>query len=308
MTVAALSGAAAALAVGPPSGGGRLARILPPQGGDRPGEGSYPGHGRVVPTGRRGPTRSRAGGALRFPRTPRGIGRTAGPAPVRAAAVLAGVGVALVVGGAAGLVLGAVVGVAAATSLKRLESLAVRAARRRLDADLPVAADLVAAGVCAGAAVEDVAEAVADALGGPLGAALREVVATTRLGADPATAWARLGTAAPGQGAGSTRLSESFPWVFAAPGGRAVPPVPALAAFGRAVARALDSGAPLGPALVGIAAEQRARRRSAAEAAARRVGVRAVGPLALCFLPAFVLVGVVPVVASIVGSVLAPLR
>jgi Flp pilus assembly protein TadB len=284
---AGLSGAAVALAMEPPAGGGRLASILPLSRGGRPAGGSHSGGGRALPAEGRGRARRHGGGgAPRSSPAPRGGGRAAGAGSVRAAAVLAGVGVALVVGGPAGLVLGGVIGLAAATALERLEPLAARAARRRLDADLPVAADLVAAGVCAGAAVEDVAEAVADALGGPLGAALREVVATTRLGADPATAWTRLGATAPGQGTSSA----------------------ALAAFGRAVARALDSGAPLGPALVGIAADQRARRRSAAEAAARRVGVRAVGPLALCFLPAFVLVGVVPVVASIVGSVLAPLR
>ena len=38
--------------------------------------------------------------------------------------------------------------------------------------------------------------------------------------------------------------------------------------------------------------------------AARVAGVQAVAPLAACFLPAFVLVGVVPVVAGVAGSLL----
>lgn len=59
----------------------------------------------------------------------------------------------------------------------------------------------------------------------------------------------------------------------------------------RAVSMAM--GAPLGPVL----ADVRAR--------ARVVGVRAVLPLGLCFLPGFLLIGVLPVVASLVGQVLA---
>ena len=44
--------------------------------------------------------------------------------------------------------------------------------------------------------------------------------------------------------------------------------------------------------------------RSEAEARARTVGVRAAAPLGLCLLPAFVLVGVVPLVAGTVASLL----
>jgi hypothetical protein len=50
--------------------------------------------------------------------------------------------------------------------------------------------------------------------------------------------------------------------------------------------------------------ELRAARTAAAEAAARRVGVLVVLPLALCFLPAFVLAGVVPVIVAVFGDVL----
>ena len=53
-----------------------------------------------------------------------------------------------------------------------------------------------------------------------------------------------------------------------------------------------------------VADDLRARRRSEVEAAARRVGVRLTAPLGLAFLPAFVLLGVVPVVASLVSGVL----
>ncbi len=54
-----------------------------------------------------------------------------------------------------------------------------------------------------------------------------------------------------------------------------------------------------------LAAEARADRAARGQAAAERAGVLAVAPLGLCFLPAFVLLGVVPVVAGLVGPLLA---
>ena len=50
------------------------------------------------------------------------------------------------------------------------------------------------------------------------------------------------------------------------------------------------------------AAEARALRRARREMAARTVGVRSVLPLVCCFLPAFILVGVVPIIAATLGS------
>jgi hypothetical protein len=48
-----------------------------------------------------------------------------------------------------------------------------------------------------------------------------------------------------------------------------------------------------------IALDARESARWAAEARARSVGARAAAPLGLCFLPAFVLVGIVPLVAAL---------
>jgi len=48
--------------------------------------------------------------------------------------------------------------------------------------------------------------------------------------------------------------------------------------------------------------EARRRRREQETKRARSVGVKSVQPLALCFLPAFVLIGVVPLVASLLGT------
>ena len=75
----------------------------------------------------------------------------------------------------------------------------------------------------------------------------------------------------------------------------------------RAVARAAERGAPLADVLAALAADERDRSRWAAEETARQAGVRAVGPLAACFLPAFVLVGVLPVVVGVAGTVLGDL-
>ena len=73
----------------------------------------------------------------------------------------------------------------------------------------------------------------------------------------------------------------------------------------RAFARSVESGAPLAGSLARLADDSRRRARWAAEGAARRAGVLAVLPLMLCFLPAFVLLSVVPVVVTLAARVLA---
>jgi hypothetical protein len=53
-----------------------------------------------------------------------------------------------------------------------------------------------------------------------------------------------------------------------------------------------------------VADDLRADAVLAAEARARTAGVLVVLPLGLCFLPAFVLTGLVPVIVAVVGGVL----
>lgn len=79
--------------------------------------------------------------------------------------------------------------------------------------------------------------------------------------------------------------------------------VPALDALARAFIRADSSGAALAATVSAVAEDQRRARRWAAEAAARRAGIQAVAPLVVCFLPAFLLVGVVPVIVGIAAEV-----
>ncbi|MEQ7007640.1 type II secretion system F family protein [Actinopolymorpha sp. B17G11] len=94
------------------------------------------------------------------------------------------------------------------------------------------------------------------------------------------------------------------PWQRSAGRVGDLPRRPVLASFGRAMVRVWDSGAPLAVTLERLAADARRTRRARAEQKARAVGVRSAVPLALCFLPAFVLVGVVPLVAGAVSGLL----
>lgn len=68
------------------------------------------------------------------------------------------------------------------------------------------------------------------------------------------------------------------------------------------VQEGMDAGMPLADLLRGLAEARREGAKWEAEAAARRVAVRVVLPLAACFLPAFILLGVVPVVVGLFSS------
>lgn len=185
---------------------------------------------------------------------------------------LSGFAAGLLVGGASGLVVGFVVAVIVDRLLARLEPRAAVIRRERLIADLPLAAELLAACLRAGGSPVQAIDAIAAAVQGPLGSELAHVAAALRLGSDAAAAWAG----------------------FVAD--------PTLAPFGRAMVRVWDSGAALGDTLERLADDARRTRRAAADMRARAVGVKATAPLGLCFLPAFVLVGVVPLVAGAVAG------
>lgn len=81
----------------------------------------------------------------------------------------------------------------------------------------------------------------------------------------------------------------------------AVPEIEPLARMARRSAR---SGASLADAVAELADSERARAEDASAAAAERAGVLISGPLGLCFLPAFVCLGIVPVVIGLARGVL----
>lgn len=64
----------------------------------------------------------------------------------------------------------------------------------------------------------------------------------------------------------------------------------------------LVTGAPLGPALVEVAATARDHRRREAEIVARKLPVQLLLPLVCCILPAFALLAVVPLLAGSLGA------
>ncbi|GAB2929286.1 hypothetical protein GCM10027280_15990 [Micromonospora polyrhachis] len=196
------------------------------------------------------------------------------PDLIRLGAFLGGLTVAVVAGDWTGVLVGVLVAVVLERLLRRFEPAAVRARRLREAADLPLAADLLAAALRAGAPVDRAVLAVAEALAGPLGERLARVGRTMLLGGGPEEAWSHLAPVA-----GADRLTA-------------------------AAVRSAASGAALAGALARLADDLRADRAVAAEAAARRAGVLIVLPLGLCFLPAFVLAGLVPVIVAVLGDVL----
>jgi pilus assembly protein TadC len=248
---------------------------------------------RLLPGAGRRPTGSRSGpGAAAAPRPdPSGRGS---PSSVLACAV-AGVAVALLVTGVVGLVLGLSVAVVGPRLVGQLEPAASRAERVRLEADLPLLLDLLSSCLAGGASLQEAARVVAAAVPGPAGERLAAVHAQLAVGAPPAAAWATLTSAAAGHP--SDRLGPAASSAADDPLGPAA----------RALGRAAEGGAPVAAAVARLAADARAQSRSEGEQRARRVGVLVVAPLGLCFLPAFVLLGVVPVVVGLAGPLLATL-
>ncbi|MFC7754772.1 type II secretion system F family protein [Tsukamurella soli] len=79
---------------------------------------------------------------------------------------------------------------------------------------------------------------------------------------------------------------------------------PAVVALSRLLVRAARAGASPSGGLADLAAERRAAAEDGAVAAGERAAVSVSGPLGLCFLPAFVCLGIVPVVMGLAGKVL----
>ncbi|HET8605305.1 MAG TPA: type II secretion system F family protein [Marmoricola sp.] len=177
-----------------------------------------------------------------------------------------------VVGGGIGVLAGAVAAAVAWSVLGRAESPATRRRREELQRDLPTAVDLLATVLRSGSSLERALEVVARAVSGPVGEELSTVGHRLALGVDPRTVW------------------------------RVVAEHPELGPFGRAALRAHETGAPVAAAVHRLGDELRAGSRAEVEARAKGVEVRAAAPLGVCFLPAFVLLGVVPLVAGLFST------
>jgi Flp pilus assembly protein TadB len=190
--------------------------------------------------------------------------------------------VSLLAGAAPFLLLGGVVGAGAAlgaavltwVALGRREPPAVRRRREQVVRDLPHVVDLLAVTLASGAAPVTALSAITEAVDGPVVDELRAAERSLYLGRDPATVWRELGRR------------------------------PGLSGLGRALVRAVESGASVSDALHRLSEDLQASSRLDAETQARAVGVRAAAPLGLCLLPAFILIGIVPLVASTARALL----
>ncbi|MGW1516152.1 type II secretion system F family protein [Streptomyces sp. NPDC001272] len=145
---------------------------------------------------------------------------------------------------------------------------------REAERQLPLAADLLAACLAAGAAPVEAAEVVGESLGGPVGERLALAGAELRLGGEPGTAWGRL--------AG----------------------IPGARGLAECLERAARTGAPAAEPVARLAAALRADRSHQAGARAQRAAVLVTAPVGLCFLPAFLAVGVAPVVIGMASGLL----
>jgi len=176
---------------------------------------------------------------------------------------------ATVVGGWPGLVLGPPIAVGAGVSCSHVIR---RGATTPVDAmSLAAGWDLLAACLRAGLPVPLAVRAVAGHLPGPAGVELRTVAERLALGADSQSAWD-------------------------------VPETSSLHKLARAARRSAHSGSGLAEVAVRAATEVRADVRSAAAARGQRAAVLITGPLGLCFLPAFLVLGVAPVVIGLASG------
>jgi pilus assembly protein TadC len=140
--------------------------------------------------------------------------------------------------------------------------------------ELPLAADLLAACIAAGADPVTAARVVGESLAGPVGRRLAWGAAELRLGGEPAEAWCRLAA------------------------------IPGARPLARLLERAGDSGAPAAAPVARLAARARAEWSRSAAATARRAAVLITAPVGLCFLPAFITVGIVPIFLGLAGGLL----
>ncbi|MFD4933194.1 type II secretion system F family protein [Streptomyces virginiae] len=145
---------------------------------------------------------------------------------------------------------------------------------REAERQLPFAADLLAACLAAGAGPVEAAEVVGESLGGPVGDRLARAGAELRLGGEPGSGWGRLAE------------------------------IPGARALADCLERAARTGAPAAEGVSRLASGLREDRARTAGARAQRAAVLVTAPVGLCFLPAFLAIGVAPVVIGMASGLL----
>ncbi|HEX6404769.1 MAG TPA: type II secretion system F family protein [Pseudonocardiaceae bacterium] len=134
--------------------------------------------------------------------------------------------------------------------------------------------ELLAACLRAGMPVAVALRAVADGLAAPAGPALRRTAQLLALGADCTQAW------------------------------QPALECPATARLARSAQRSGRGGGALAASLTSLAARLRAGAQEQSEARAQRAGVFIAAPLGLCFLPAFIAIGVAPVLIGLAAGLM----
>lgn len=178
------------------------------------------------------------------------------------------------VGGYPGLAVGTVTALAVHMTLRRLEPPETRRARARDRADLPFTLDVFASCLRAGAPLDRALTNGADTANPALAGKLHRASRCLTLGGTVAEALSELDGIHE-----SDRLT-------------------------RTIARSADTGARLADGLSRLAEELRFETEQAALSKAHRAGVWMVLPLCLCFLPAFIVAGLIPVVIASLDGVL----
>lgn len=186
---------------------------------------------------------------------------------------VAGLGTIAFLDGALAVAAGVAVALGAWIVIGRAEPAEVRRRRAEVRRDLPHVVELVAATLRAGSDPAAGVALVAEALPGAAADRLAGVAARLSVGLDPVQVW--------------EGLAED----------------PDLGRLGRALARAQASGSPVVAAVERLADELAQAARAETEERARAVGVKAALPLGLCLLPAFLLVGIVPLVVSLLAAI-----
>jgi pilus assembly protein TadC len=141
------------------------------------------------------------------------------------------------------------------------------------------ALEVLAACLRSGMAVSTAAAATAPSAPPHLARILSRAADLLALGADPASAWSD-------------------------PAQHRRRPHDQTEALLRLARRSASSGAALAQGVAELATQARDEAADAAGAAAERASVLIAGPLGLCYLPAFLCLGIVPVVAGLAGDVL----
>ena len=200
------------------------------------------------------------------------IGRRVEP-QLMAALLVPLAGVALL-GPLLGVVVGAAVAPMAYRIVGRLESAAARRRAGELAVALPASLDLMVSALEAGRPPVDAFALVAEATPPPLGPELAIIASRLSISADPATVW------------------------------RSLSVDPVMGALGRAFGRAQASGMPVAEVVSGVALELRREHAAQRRHRSRRVAVQTAAPLGACFLPAFFLIGIVPVLVASFASLM----